>query len=321
MRVFKKIISIILRVGISVVLLIFLFRQVDKKSLMEIIRNTDKNLLIWAFLVYSLSYVFCLYRWEMLLKTAKIHLSLKRVIISFAGGIFFNLFLPSTIGGDFVRSIDLAVHTKRPKEVVATVILDRLSGFVALVFIALVALLFGWRIVEDKSVMLSISIIAAILASILLVSFNNFLFSKVNKLLHSPTAGRIREALKNLHHEIFIFRHHKKIILYNLILSILVQAITPITFYITALSMGIKINILYFFIFLPIITAITLLPISIGGLGIREYTTKLFFVKAGVSANLSVAMSLLNSLFIFICAGIAGLVYILTMHHQRPKTS
>jgi uncharacterized protein (TIRG00374 family) len=104
-------------------------------------------------------------------------------------------------------------------------------------------------------------------------------------------------------------------------LSILVQAITPLTFYITALSMGLKINILYFFIFLPIISAITLLPISIGGLGIREYTTKLFFVKAGVSANLSFAMSLLNSLFIFVCAAIAGLVYILTIHHRKPKTS
>jgi hypothetical protein len=202
---------------------------------------------------------------------------------------------------------------------VATVILDRLSGFVGLVFIALVALLCGWRLIQDKSVIFSIVIITAILASILLVLFNNFLFSKVNKLLHSPTAGRIREALKNLHHEIFIFRHHKKIILFNLILSILVQAVAPITFYIIALSMGLRINIIYFFIFLPIINAITLLPISIGGLGIREYTTKLFFGKVGVSANLAFAMSLLNSFFIFVIAAMGGLVYILTIRHRSPK--
>jgi len=153
----------------------------------------------------------------MLLKAIKINLPLKRVIISFSGGIFFNLFLPSTIGGDLMRSIDLAAHTKRPSEVVATVLLDRLSGYIGLVFLALLSLLIGWDKIEDKSVLFSVGLISLVLIAILLVLFNKFLYSKINKLLHSPNAGKIRELIKNLHQEIHLFRHNKRVIVNSLI--------------------------------------------------------------------------------------------------------
>lgn len=336
MAILKKILPILFRIGISIILLVFLFKQVDEKSLLAVIKNADIGLLLLAAIIYFSAYVFCLFRWEMLLKGAKIHLPLKRVIISFAAGTFFNLFLPSTIGGDLVRSIDLAAHTQRPREVVATVLLDRLSGYVGLVIVALLALLFGWKLVEDKSVLLSVAIITGILVVTLLVLFNRFLYSKINQILHSPRpsfsaivdfkegqgspiAGRIRQALKNLHQEMHIFRHHKKIILNNLILSVLIQVVSPVTFYIIALSLGIKINITYFFVYLPIIGAIILLPISIGGLGLRDATTVFFFSKAGVGKNLAFAMSLINFSFILVYASIGGLIYVLTVHHRRVQ--
>jgi len=317
MQILKKILSIVLRISISIILLIFLFKQVDTKSLLGIIKNADKPLLLLAFCIFFLSYILCLFRWEMLLKAVKIHLPLKRVIISFSGGVFFSLFLPSTIGGDLMRSIDLATHTQRPSEVIATVLLDRLSGYIGLVALALLALLFGWRFVSDKSVLFSIVIITAILIAILLVLFNRFLYSRINELIHSPNAGKIRQLLKDLHQEIHYFKHHKRVIVNNLIFSVLIQAVSPVTFFVIAKSLGLRINIIYFFIFLPIIGAITLLPISIGGLGLRDATTIFFFAKAGVAKDLAFAMSLLNFFFILVYGGLGGLIYVLTVHHRR----
>lgn len=313
----KKILSILLRIGISIVLLIFLFEKVDKKALLGIIKNADKPLLFLAFCIFSLTYILCLFRWERLLRAVKIHLPLKRVIISFSGGTFFSLFLPSTIGGDLMRSLDLAAHTKRPREVIATVLLDRLSGYVGLVSLALLALLFGWRFLQDKSVLFSIVIITAVLIAILLVLFNRFLYSRINQLLHSPDAGRIRQLLKDLHQEMHYFKHHKKVIINNLILSVLIQAVAPATFFVVARSLGVRINIIYFFIFLPIIGAITLLPISIGGLGLRDATTIFFFAKAGVARDLAFAMSLLNFFFLLAWGILGGIIYVLTVHHRR----
>lgn len=319
MQTLKKILSIFSRVGTSIVLLVFLFRNVDKKSLFEIIKNADKPLLFLAFCIFFCGYALCLLRWQMLLKAVKIHLPLKRIIISFSGGIFFSLFLPSTIGGDLMRSIDLAAHTKKPKEVVATVLLDRLSGYIGLVSLALLSILFGWRFVQDRSVLLSVAIITGVLIAVLLVLFNRFAYNRINKLLHSPSAGKIRESIKNLHQEIHYFRHHKRVIINNLIFSFLIQTTTPLTFFVIALSLGIEIKLLYFFIFLPIINAITLLPISIGGLGLRDATTVFFFAKAGVVKNLAFAMSLINFFFILICGALGGLIYVLTLHHRRVQ--
>ncbi len=216
-----------------------------------------------------------------------------------------------------MRAIDLAVHTKRPKEVIATVLLDRLSGYIGLVFLALFSLVFGWELIQDKSVLVSVAVITAVLVVILLILFNKILYVKINKLLHSPDAGRIRELIKNLHQEIHYFKHHKSAIINNLIFSIIIQAITPLTFFIIALSLGLKLNIAYFFIFLPIISAITLLPISIGGLGLRDAATIFFFAKVGVGRDLAFAMSLLSFSFVVIVGALGGLVYVFTIRHRR----
>ena len=327
MKLFKKFLSLFLRIGVSIIFLFILFRHIDSKSLFDVIQHADKKLLLLAFFISSLNYVFCLFRWEMLLKAVQIHLALKRIVISFAGGVFFNTFLPSTIGGDLMRSLDLASHTKRPREVIATVLLDRLSGYVGLVLVTLVAMMFGWRLVQDPSVLLAVALIVGILVALLLVLFNSFLFTKINALLESPRSkgvpgtasalDRIRDSLKNLHHEMHVFREKKKIILCNLLFSIAVQAVTPLAFYVIALSFGADVNIIYFFVFLPVISAITLLPISIGGLGLRDATTVFFFAKAGMSKDIAFAMSLVSFFFILIVALIGGTIYIMTINHRK----
>ena len=317
MGIFKRILSIFFRVGISIILLVFLFKHVDRESLFRVIKSADKGLLLLAFAIASFNYVLSFLRWLMLLKAVDIVLPLKRVIISFAGGIFFNLFLPSTIGGDLMRSIDLAAHTKKPKEVIATVLLDRLSGYIGLVILSLTALTLGWKYLQDKSTLYSIAAITGILIVVLVVIFNKFAYSKINSLLQTPNAGKVRELIKDLHEEVHIFRSQGKTITYNLLVSILIQAISPLVFFIIALSIGIKINIIYFFVFLPIIGAITLLPISLGGLGLRDASTIFFFAKAGLAKDMAFAMSLINFSFILIYGILGGIIYVLTLHHRR----
>ena len=317
MQWIKKTFSVLLRISISIILLVFLFSQVDKKVLFEVIRGANKPLLSIGLLIFFFNYLFCLIRWIMLLKAADIHLPLKRIVISFSGGIFFNLILPSTIGGDLMRSLDLAAHTKKPKEIVATVLLDRLSGYIGLVLMAVAALSVGWKMVRDNSIIFSIGIITLLLVAILLVLFNNTIYSRINGFLGASGAGRIKEMIRSLHQEIHIFRNHRKMILKNIGLSLLVQLTSPLSFYFIALALNIKIDLIYFFVYLPIIGAITLLPISIGGLGLRDASTIFFFAKAGVTKDLAFAMSLISFVFVIFYGAVGGLIYVLTVHHRR----
>jgi uncharacterized protein (TIRG00374 family) len=317
MQIIKKILSILMRISISLALLIFLFSRVDKKAFFEIIKNTHKPFLILAFFIFSLSYVLAVFRWEMLLKAVKIRLPLKRVIISYCGGVFFNLFLPSTIGGDLMRSIDLGMHTKKPGEIIATVFLDRLSGYIGLVLLAFAALLFGWKLIENRSILISIAVMTAILIIILSILFNEFLYLKINKLIHFINSHKIRELMANLHREVYYFKNHKRIIISNIVLSTVIQAAMPVVFFIIAKSLGIRLGMVWFFVLIPIISTITSIPISIGGLGLRDAATIYFFRKGGINPDLAFAMSLLDFFFIVIFAGIGGLIYVFTIHHRR----
>ena len=324
-KIFEKTLSIFLRIGISIILLVILFhsKEIDIHSLLDHIRSANKPLLLLVFSFTFLNYILCFFRWNMLLKAADIHLPIKRVIMSFCGGIFFSLFLPSSIGGDFARSIDLAKHTQKTKEVIATVFMDRLSGYVGLVIIALFSLFLGWKMVNnDIAVLASVAIIVLVLIFILLILFNKFLYTKVNNFLHTPNSGRIRESIKNLLEEIHYFRDKKKVLLESLILSLIIQASGPVVFYITASALGVSgVSLLYFFIFVPIIGAITLLPIAIGGFGIRESTSVFLFAKAGIDGIAATAIALLNSYFILIFGVIGGIIYVFTLHYRRIQHS
>ena len=318
MGIFKKLLVLFLRIGISAILLILLFKfnKIDIHGLLIDIKGTDKVLLVIGFLIFFIVYLLGFLRWQMLLKSTGISIPLKRLAISFSGGVFFSIFLPSTIGGDLVRVADLAGHTQKTKEVVATVFLDRLSGYTGLVIVVILALLFGKGMVHDKFVLSSVIVIITVLLSVMLVLFNSYIYSKITKFLSTPGAGRIKEMIRGLHHEIHIFRNHKKMILGNLLISFMIQVIAPISVYFIALSLGIKIDLIYYFIFLPIISAITLLPIAIGGLGLRENLFVVYFAKAGVIKQLAIEMSLLSFAFIIIYGALGGLIYVFTVRHR-----
>ncbi len=315
----KNFLSLLARVAVSLLLLFFLFKinKIDLRDLANNIKGADKQLLIIGFLIAFFNYFLGFLRWRMLVKTAGIDIPLKKLIVSFSGGVFFNSFMPSTIGGDLVRATDLTGHTQKAKEVIATIFLDRLSGYVGMVFVILPALLLNRSLLQDKVVLTSVSAIIILLVIILLVLFNRFIYCRITQFLSSPGSGKIKDAIRNMHQEIHVFRNHKRMIIGNLLISFLIQLIGPLSVYFIGLSLGLKVNFIDFLVFLPIIGAITLLPIAFGGIGLREQLFRTYFAKVGVVNHLAVTMSLLSFSFVVTYAAIGGLVYVLTVHHRR----
>lgn len=300
--------------------LLFKFNKIDTRALIADIKGADKFFLFIGLGICFFNYILGFLRWKMLIMAAGIKIPIGRLISSFSGGIFFSIFLPSTIGGDFVRSVDLAGHTKKAKEVIATVFLDRFSGYIGLVFVVIPALFLGRNLILDKVVFSSVAVIIGLLIIILLVLFNNYVYSGISRFLTSPNSGKIRELIKDIHQEIHVFKGHKKIIIFNLLISFLIQLLSPLSVYYIGLALGIKISFIYFLIFLPIIGAVTLLPIAIGGLGLRESLFVMYFAKAGVIKQLALAMSLLSFSFVVFYAAIGGIIYVLTVRRRRLQS-
>jgi hypothetical protein len=309
-RDFKKFLAVFLRISISIAMLIFLFRMVDLRNLVSAVKEARFSLLALACGVFSLNYILAFVRWRELFTVVKIRPPDRKLITAFTGGTVFNLFLPTSIGGDLVRSIDLSVNTRKPREVVATVIMDRLSGFAGLMILAFSASVFGWRLLEDRVVLSSLIIMVTALAAILFILFNSFLYGKISGFLKNPDAGKIKEALAGVHEHLHNFKKHRNLILGNIVLSVLIQSVTPVVFYIMARAMGLPGGIVQFLIVMPIIGAISLVPISIGGLGVRDAAVVFFFAKIGIARDAAFAMSLLSFVFIVLYSAAAGLVYV-----------
>lgn len=318
----KKTLNILLRVGISCLLLFLLFKKVDVKGLFDVIVKADVFDLGVAVVILVFAQLFCLMRWDLILRSAEFLIPLRRVAVSFLGGVFFSLFLPSTIGGDVVRSVDLVAHTKRSKEVVATVLLDRLSGFVGLVMVSLVALGLGLRYITDPLVIFGTLGIALLLMFVVLLVFNERLFLFVNGLLKSRRQNGIRDYFKNVHQEIYHFRGRSAVICKTLVLSVVIQFMTSWMYWFLARALGLNVNISYFLIFVPLISTIALMPISLGGLGLRDVSTVFLFAKVGVPHNVALAISLLYFGCILSTGVLGGMVYGAALHSrwlQRRK--
>ena len=311
----RKIISLIIRIIISAVILFLIFKQVDLGKIIQIVYRINKSYLFFVFLLTLLIYFIGFLRWKMLLIGLGLSLDSFLIFKAFCIGYFSNLFFPSTIGGDFIRSVDLSLRTQKPRLVVASVILDRLSGYSALVIIATLALVLGYRLITDIVVFFVLGIILVLLLGILAILFNNFLFFRAVKLLRY--FGKAGEILSKLHYEIYNFRNQKKIIIKNIIYSLVIQLIIPFLTYLISLALGTRINPVYFFILTPIIGVISALPISVAGLGLREASTMYFFTRVGVSGEVALAIALLSFFINFLLAVIGGSIYVLTFSYRR----
>jgi uncharacterized protein (TIRG00374 family) len=313
----KKIGGMVLRISISLALLIFLFKQVDPESLFKIFKKSDKMLIYLSFLITFFGYFFCFLRWKMLLNIAGIKLPDKRLISAFSGGIFFNTFLPSSIVGDFVRSSDIGYHSKKTDTVIATVLLDRLSGFAGMIAMTMLALVFGPGLIKDQRIIYTIWLLTGLLVLVMLVIFNNFIYGLVEKIFCCGRPGVLRSGIKSVFSQVHDFKQHKAALVKNLLMSMAIQSIAPITTYFLIVSFRLEANILYFFLVIPVITAVTVLPISIGGLGVRDYLMVLLFAGIGISKHFALACSLLEFFYMLVYAGIGGIIYVLTLHNRR----
>jgi hypothetical protein len=99
--------------------------------------------------------------------------------------------------------------------------------------------------------------------------------------------------------------------------SILIQFILPATAFLIARALGSSLNFNYFILFIPVIGAVSMLPISIGGLGLRENLTVLLFAHAGMDQHMALSMSLLNFFFLALYSGIGGVIYVLGVRYRR----
>jgi len=278
----------LLRIVISLGLLAFLLTKVGVRETWESLQGANIGYLLAVFLLYLLGIVLRSYRWRIFLNAQGVCASLPKLISLCLIGVFFNLVLPSGFGGDVVRVYELSQYSSRTASSITTVFMDRLSGFLALFAMATLALAFSYRLVPPE---VGVTIIAIFLASLVGTGalFSRPLWRRLKGLpLLSSLAQRERVKELYLSAQIYSLAPFVQAISLSLAFNILLMIMN----YLAALSFGVEISFWYFLLFIPIISFLLVLPISLSGLGVREGAYIYLFSRVGVPSSSALAISL-----------------------------
>jgi len=263
-------------------------------------------------IVFSVSNFLGSFQWFLLLKAKGINLPFLKVLSFYYVGLFFNNFLVGYIGGDAVRIYDITKHSGDSSKAISTVVFDRFIGFVLLTTFALFGVLLWQNMLQSQTVLLSILLIFASWILFFLILFNERFAHKVGFILKYFLPEKMNVKLREIYSNLNSFKDAKRTLISIFFISLCVQFLRIFVHYLAALSVGLHGQFKYFLIFIPIIALLASLPISIGGLGIREGSgVALFSNVPTFIPEIVVAMEFLAYLIGMISALPGGLLFML----------
>jgi glycosyltransferase 2 family protein len=298
------------KVIITVLLFVYIFRKIDFYQFAFTVRNARLDILALGFLVIWLGHYMCIFRWRMLMRPLMPVPSLNNLFGIYCIGLFFNLAFPTVIGGDIVKMYYAGKPAKTYAQSFAATFLDRDAGMLAMMIIAC-AVIIVHRI-QVPGIHISILIWSVFACFIIgnLAIFYPSCHRILTRILHRMHLIKIARKIDLISNAFQISGKHPSMLLISLLISLVNQALVIAVTWILALGLWIDVPLYYFMIFVPVITLISMIPISLNGMGLREYAFMTLFGSIGVPAGACIALGLLSSIVIVLSSLPGGIVYI-----------
>lgn len=298
----------IVKVLISGALIYWILRSTDLTEIFAAARNANVWLLLIAFSLHISGFVISAYRWRLLLRTSGSDASIPFLIESYIVGVFFNNFLPSTIGGDAYRAYDSYKTGQSRSGALAVIFLDRFLGLLALMIFALLAILPASELTGNIP-LLRWWVLLGTLGMITAVWFifmpPLWLQNFPARLRGLPLGGKAAGLLEAL----LIFRGKQPVLAKALFYSLLLQANVVLHYYLISQALQLPIPLASFFLIIPLATVITMLPISVNGIGVRENVYIFFFAAFSVLRPEAVAFAWIAYGMVVLQGVLGGILY------------
>lgn len=290
-------------------LLALVARQLNFTEIKNLLASLHNLPLVAVVALVVFSIVLSAYKWQVLLRARGWKISLSTLSRVYFVGIFMNNFLPSSIGGDMMRIYQVGDKINNTSEAAASVILERLLATVGLALLAVVAL-----VPNSGRLGAQASLVLEVLAVCLVITFVVARPSVLRPLKRIEWAWwqKIVVMLQKINLVIQSYREQPRAILAVVLYSMLFQLTIVIINYFLLQAMGITaIHLWHCAIVVPIISAVSMIPVSINGLGIREASYVILFQPLGLTATQAVTLSLLFFLVVTLVSLIGGVFFVL----------
>jgi len=298
------------KVLITALLFLNVFRKIDFHQFGATLRNARLDILVISFFVLWIGHYICIYRWRMLMRPLMPVLTLTRLFGIYCIGLFFNLTFPTVVGGDVVKMYYAGRPSKSYAQSFAATFLDRDAGMLAMMIIASGAILAYPVVVPGIPVSL---IVWSAFATFILGNigiFSPYFHRLLTGLLRRLHLSRIATKVDTISNAFQIMGQHKSVLIWSLAISFLNQLLVIANTWIMAFGLGIHVSFSNVLIFVPVITLISMIPISLNGMGLREYAFLSLFGGIGILPASCIALGVLTSITIVLTSLPGGIVYV-----------
>lgn len=291
--------STAIRLAVTVVILIYLARQVDLRESARALLGINPAHLIAVLALVAVDRVVMIARWVLLLGAVDTPIFLRAAARIFLVSSFVGSFLPAGIGGDAARAYSLARQTARGSDAVASVAIDRLLGLTSIAMMgALGASIWSPSGAGSARSALFWSAMAVIVATFALFWSDRLIRSVIP---HAWLETGLGARFERLVLAITRYRSQLRAVILVLLLSVGVQLLRILQAYLLGRGLNIAVPFSYYLVFMPVGLLMLLLPVSVSGFGLPQGVIVWMLRPLGVPDPQSLALSTL-----IVLTGLAG---------------
>lgn len=288
-------VSLTLRVAVSAGMIAVLLWQAPDVDLGELVPEPSSSTFVWLAVAGALTMagmVLATLRWKQVLTALELPSPMRRLFSLTMAGQFVSNVLPTTIGGDVLRVSRLAKDTGRSPDTFASVVLERVTGWLVLPVITLIGLAVnpGLRELGTATVVATgLAVVTLSLLALTLVAVSSDRFG---------TRFAVREGWRRfagaIHLGLARMRAHPRSAVAVLLAGFAYQFVLVLSAVAAARALGLQpAGLTALLAFFPAVLIVQVLPIGISGLGIREGAFVLFLGPLGVATEDAIALGLL----------------------------
>jgi uncharacterized protein (TIRG00374 family) len=296
----------VLKVVISLGVLVVIVSRIDLEEVGRVLVEMDWRPFLAAFVLFMIGSLVRAYRWGVLVWALGVQVSWWQLVSLHYVGTFFSQFLPTGVGGDAVKMYELSQKDHKAASAISSVLVDRFLGLFVLFALALVALLGSSQLVEPGIQALIALVFAGSLIASVLVLQRTWIEGWGHRLGLDRLLGRVK-ILHELYESLHLYG--PAALLRSTAASLVWNLILIVGYYLLGLAVGIDLALWYYFLLVPVISALLLLP-SVGGLGVREGATVFLFTQAGVAPAQAGALAAVYLVTVWTNALIGAGIYI-----------
>jgi glycosyltransferase 2 family protein len=300
---------------VSLLLVIFLLRFVNRKEMADLLGNIRWPFLIGYFLLNFFDRLIMAYKWKFLLEAKNIPCSWKKITVIYFKGTFGGNLFPTSLGGDAIRAYELSRNAPSAIDVVSSIIMERFLGFLSSAVMAIIvippAIYFVPNFPRILLWLLLIFLSVGVLFLLLLMRGGGppALAGLLNKLPWGDKIARITSSF-------VLYRNQPKALGRFFLWSFGEQLVPILTIFFLVLTLGLPIPFYYLIPIIPIAQFFARIPVSLSGFGIQEGLFITLFSFFGISTTAAFTLGLASNLGnIFV--GLPGAYFYL----REPVTS